>query len=90
MGDVISNILTFNNHEVVKEYYVNDYGNLIISFTKSVYLRIREILYKEKFPTDNTDLYPGDYIVEIAKNIITKHKKMDFSKFESISTELTK
>ena len=90
LGDVISNILIFNNHEVVKEYYVNDYGNQIISFTKSVYLRIREILNKEKFPTDNNDLYPGDYIVEIANNIINENKKMDFSKFESISTELTK
>ena len=90
IGDVISNILIFNNHEVVKEYYVNDYGNQIISFTKSVYFRIREILNKEKFPIDNTDLYPGDYIVEIANNIINENKKMDFSKFESISTELTK
>ena len=90
LGDVISNILIFNNHEVVKEYYVNDYGNQIISFTKSVYLRIREILNKEKFPTDNNDLYPGDYIVGIANNIINENKKMDFNKFESISTELTK
>ena len=24
LGDVISNILTFNNHKVTKEYYVND------------------------------------------------------------------
>ena len=90
LGDVISNILIFNNHEVVKEYYVNDYGNQIISFTKSVYFRIREILNKEKFPIDNNDLYPGDYIVEIANNIINENKKMDFSEFESISTELTK
>ena len=89
LGDVISNILIFNNHEVVKEYYVNDYGNQIISFTKSVYFRIREILNKEKFPIDNKDLYPGDYIAEIANNIINENKKMDFSEFESISTELT-
>ena len=27
-----------------KEYYVNDYGNQIINFTKSVFFRIREIL----------------------------------------------
>ena len=26
LGDVISNVLTFNNHKVTKEYYVNDYG----------------------------------------------------------------
>ena len=48
LGDVISNILLFNKHKVIKEYYVNDYGNQIINFTKSVYFRIREILYKEK------------------------------------------
>ena len=90
LGDVISNILIFNNHQVVREYYVNDYGNQIISFTKSVYFRIREILNKEKFPIDDNELYPGDYIVEIANNIISENKKIDFSKFESISTELTK
>ena len=90
LGDVISNILKFNNHEVIKEYYVNDYGNQIISFTKSVYLRIREILYNEKFPNDNVDLYPGDYIIEIANNIIKENKKLDFSKFETVSDKLTK
>ena len=90
LGDVISNILKFNNHEVIKEYYVNDYGNQIISFTKSVYLRIREILYKEKFPNDNVDLYPGDYIIEIANNIIKENKKLDFSTFKSVSDKLTK
>ena len=37
LGDVISNILIFNNHKVSKEYYVNDYGNQIINFTKSVF-----------------------------------------------------
>ena len=72
LGDVISNILIFNNHHVSKEYYVNDYGNQIINFTKSVFFRIREILNNEKFPIENNDLYPGDYIIDIAKNIIKK------------------
>ena len=90
LGDVISNILKFNNHKVVKEYYVNDYGNQITIFTKSVYLRIREILYKEKFPNDNPDLYPGDYIIEIANNIIKENKKLDFSNFKDVSDKLTK
>ena len=89
LGDVISNILKFNNHEVVKEYYVNDYGNQIISFTKSVYLRIREILYKEKFPDNDPDLYPGDYIVEIANNIIKENKNLNFSKFDEIVDNLS-
>tara|TARA_B100000780_G_scaffold244109_1_gene187587 strand:+ start:6 stop:1739 length:1734 start_codon:yes stop_codon:yes gene_type:complete len=89
LGDVISNILIFNKHDVSKEYYVNDYGNQIVNFTKSVYFRAREILYKEKFPLKNTDLYPGDYLIDIAKNIIENNKDLDFNKFENISKKLT-
>ena len=90
IGDVIANLLSFNNNKVVKEYYVNDYGNQILSFTKSVYFRIREVLYKEKFPSENTELYPGDYIVDIANNIISENKNLKFEDFDKVSKELTK
>ena len=89
LGDVISNILIFNKHKVTKEYYLNDYGNQIINFTKSVYYRIREIVYKETFPNDNDNLYPGDYIIDFAQNIINSNKKLDFKNFDKISNELT-
>jgi len=89
LGDVIANILLFNNHKVTKEYYVNDYGNQIINFTKSVYFRIREILFNEAFPLDNEDLYPGDYLIEFAKNIINSNKKINFKDFDKVSDILT-
>ena len=89
LGDVISNILIFNKHQVSKEYYVNDYGNQIINFTKSVFYRIREIEKNEPFPLDNVDLYPGDYLIDIAKNIIKHNEKLNFDNFEKISKELT-
>jgi arginyl-tRNA synthetase len=89
LGDVISNVLLFNNHKVTKEYYVNDYGNQIINFTKSVYFRIREILFSEKFPIDNEDLYPGDYLIDFAKNISSENKDIDFKNYDKISTKLT-
>jgi len=89
LGDVISNILIFNKHDVSKEYYVNDYGNQIINFTKSVFYRIREITYNEKFPIENSDLYPGDYLIDIARNIIDKNINMKFDKFDDVSKELT-
>ena len=89
LGDVISNMLIFNKHDVSKEYYVNDYGNQIINFTKSVFYRIREILNNEKFPIDNVDLYPGDYLIDIANNIIDHNKDLLFDKFETVSKELT-
>ena len=89
LGDVISNVLLFNNHKVTKEYYVNDYGNQIINFTKSVYFRIREIVYKEPFPKDNEDLYPGDYLVNFAQNIINSNNNIDFTDLDKISNKLT-
>ena len=88
-GDVLANILKFNKHKVHKEYYVNDYGNQIINFTKSVYYRIKEQTDKEPFPKDNEDLYPGDYIIQIAKNIINDNKDLDFKNFDKISDKLT-
>ena len=88
LGDVISNILTFNNHKVTKEYYVNDYGNQIINFTKSVYYRIREIKFNEPFPLDNSDLYPGDYLIDFANNILSSNKGMNFDNYEDLSEKL--
>ena len=89
LGDVIANVLLFNKHKVKKEYYVNDYGNQIINFTKSVYYRIREIAFNEPFPLTNEDLYPGDYLIDFAKNIINSNKKIDFKNFDKISDKLT-
>ena len=89
LGDVISNVLLFNNHKVTKEYYVNDYGNQVINFTKSVYFRIREVKYKEPFPIDNSDLYPGDYLIDFAKNIISSNNDLNFENYENLSEKLT-
>tara|TARA_B100000575_G_scaffold176918_1_gene141857 strand:+ start:1115 stop:2848 length:1734 start_codon:yes stop_codon:yes gene_type:complete len=89
LGDVIANVLKFNNHKVTKEYYVNDYGNQIINFTKSVYFRIREIKFNEPFPIENKDLYPGDYVIEFAKNIIKLKTETVFKNFENISESLS-
>jgi len=89
LGDVISNVLLFNNHKVIKEYYVNDYGNQIINFTKSVYFRIREVKYKEVFPIDNPDLYPGDYLIDFANNIISSNSDLNFDNYDNVSEKLT-
>ena len=89
IGDVISNLLIFNKHKVTREYYVNDFGNQIQLFTKSVYLRICEILYNKEFPINNEDLYPGEYLKEIAKNIIQNNKDLKFDNLNQIFEKLT-
>ena len=86
-GDVLSNLLSFNGNKVVKEYYINDYGNQIRNFVESVFLRIREIKYKEKFIAKE-NLYPGNYIKDIADKIIDQNKDTDFENFEECFDKL--
>ena len=88
-GDVLANLLKFNGNKVTKEYYINDYGNQIINFTKSVFLRIREIKYNEKF-SNNDELYPGEYVIEIGKKIINSNKKQKFENFNKCFKMLKK
>jgi len=87
-GDVLSNLLKFNGNSVTKEYYINDYGTQIKNFTKSVFLRIREIKFKEKF-INAEDLYPGEYIIEIAKSIIRENIDIDLNDFENSYKKLS-
>ncbi len=88
-GDVLSNLLKFSGNKVVKEFYINDYGNQIYNFTKSVFLRLREIKYKEKFP-NKEDLYAGEYIIEIAKKILDNNKNINIESFEKCFKSLKK
>ena len=88
-GDVLSNLLLFNGNKVTKEYYINDYGNQIRNFVESVYLRIREIKFKEKFILKE-NLYPGVYIKEIAQNILDNNKNINFKTLDDCYDELKK
>ena len=88
-GDVLSNLLSFHGNKVVREYYINDYGNQIRNFVESVYLRIREIKFKEKFIV-RENLYPGDYIKDIAENIIKENKNINVENFKNCYEELKK
>ena len=88
-GDVLSNLLLFNGNKVTKEYYINDYGNQIKNFVESVYLRIREIKFKEKFILKD-NLYPGDYIKEIATNIIKDNQDINIENLDNCFEKLKK
>ena len=61
----------------------------LAAVTKSVYFRIREVKYNETFPSENTDLYPGDYLIDFANNIITSNTDLNYDTYESISEKLT-
>ena len=88
LGDTLSNLLSFNGNNVTKEYYVNDYGVQIKNFVTSVYCRILEIIKGQPFPKDK-DLYPGDYIIDIAKKIIKNKSIKNFDNLEKIYAKLS-
>ena len=88
-GDVLSNLLKFSGHKVIKEYYINDYGKQIEDFTRSVFFRLREIKFKEDFPV-NKNLYPGDYIKDIAIKILKKNRKINLTNEKKIFNFLMK
>jgi len=88
LGDTLSNLLIFNGNKVTKEYYVNDYGGQIKNFVLSVYYRILEINKNQPFPNDK-DLYPGAYIIDIAKKIIKNKSIKNFDNFNKIQTKLS-
>ena len=86
-GDILCNFLKYYGHNVTKEYYINDYGNQINIFLKSIYFRAIEILKKDKFP-DDQGLYPGEYIIDIANEILSKIDVGKYDSFEDVKSTL--
>ena len=69
LGSALANILTAAGYSVTREYYVNDAGSQMEAFYRSVYSRYMEDLgFVREFPSNG---YRGDYILEIAKEIIS-------------------
>ncbi|MFL2994249.1 MAG: arginine--tRNA ligase [Candidatus Neomarinimicrobiota bacterium] len=73
IGDTVSNILEWHDYKVTREYYYNDAGKQMRTLGKSVEARYLELLEKSfEFPEGG---YQGDYIIEIAKEIINNNGK---------------
>ena len=73
LGDVVSNILEWNGYEVTREYYFNNAGRQMRILSKSVEARYFENLGKSfDFPVDG---YEGEYIADIAEEIIDVYGK---------------
>ena len=89
LGDTLSRMLNYNGNKVVREYYVNDYGGQIKNFVLSVYYRILELNEEKSFP-QSKNLYPGEYIIDIAKKFLVtfseNSKTMDNSALEFLKS----
>lgn len=73
LGDTISKILEWHGFKVTREYYYNDAGRQMRMLSDSVSARyFQEINPSTEFPEDG---YQGEYIRDIAKNILQTHGK---------------
>ena len=73
LGDMVSNILTWNGYDVTREYYYNDAGKQMRVLAESCYAKYAQQIGKKVEMPENG--YVGTYLDEIAKKIINKHGK---------------
>ncbi|MDH7482562.1 MAG: arginine--tRNA ligase [Armatimonadota bacterium] len=73
IGDVIANLLEALGYDVTRESYINDAptSTQMQNFGKSVHARYMQVLgYDWPMPEDG---YHGEYVIDIAKDIVKKH-----------------
>ncbi len=88
VGDALARILDYIGYNVTKEYYINDAGNQIVNLAKSLYYRYAQILDKKlgnsTVPAElPDDMYPGDYIIDMAINLNNEYGDKFYQKPEN-------
>jgi len=73
LGSTLANVLSAAGYAVEKEYYINDAGSQLDAFKRSLYVRYQQCLgIDADVPSDG---YLGNYMVDLAKEIIKKEGK---------------
>ncbi len=70
LGSTLANVLAAAGYSAEKEYYINDAGNQIDAFYRSLYARYQQSLGVDaEMPSEG---YFGSYMIDLAKEIITE------------------
>jgi arginyl-tRNA synthetase len=70
VGDVLYKIMSLTGFKPDREFYINDAGRQIKLLGESIYARMMELSGKDyQFPEDG---YKGDYIINIAKELLSE------------------
>lgn len=69
IGDTLANVLSAAGHEVTREFYVNDAGNQIETFARSLETRYLQLLGEDApFPENG---YPGEDLIDSMRRLIS-------------------
>ncbi|MEI6125534.1 MAG: arginine--tRNA ligase [Pseudomonadota bacterium] len=74
LGDALARVLAFTGYAVEREYYLNDVGNQMQNLGRTLYLRYLQLLKKDVAFPDG--LYKGEYMIDIARDVILKQGNM--------------
>ena len=86
-GDTLYKVGKYLGYDITTEYYINDAGAQMQLLGVSVSLAARDFIFKEKVKYPES-YYRGEYLVEIAEQIIEKYGKdiiYDESRFEEMA-----
>ncbi len=68
IGDTLANLLAYSGHDVQREYYINDAGQQVKTLGLSLEIRARQVLGEDvELPQE---CYPGDYVIDMAREIL--------------------
>ena len=72
LGSALANALAAAGFDVTREYYVNDAGNQMDLFYRSVFARYAEAIGKTDVPLP-TDGYKGEYLIELGADFAERY-----------------
>ena len=90
LGDTISSVLEEVGHNVTREYYINDAGEQIKKLNKTILFHFENILKKSTSELTD-DMYPGEYLKNIALKILNNYSlnnQSDLKKIENLVIDL--
>ncbi|MGN1030349.1 MAG: arginine--tRNA ligase [Butyricicoccaceae bacterium] len=75
LGDCLAEVLSWAGHDVTREFYINDAGNQVDKFAKSVEGRYRQLILGEDAVEFDESWYQGGDIKELAAQLYEMHGK---------------
>lgn len=78
VGDIICNVFAYLGHDVTREYWINDYGNQMVTLSESIYFYLAPLLGLESDLDKESVGYHGKEIIEFAEYIAINNKN-DFN-----------
>ena len=88
IGDCLASLLDWAGADVHREFYVNDAGNQVSLFGKSLYVRLQQQLHGEDFMEFPEDGYHGDDIKVLADAFLKAHPDAKDLSEEDVTAQL--